>query len=315
MSEIKVLKFRDEQVAEDVAKKAMLGWFDVEFIMYGCAYLDPKDDKLYYKISSNEDDIYNFVENSIKQQIYPSKVLSIRKRYPLPSGMKEIVAEEVKRELARVLKQTYPKEFFKDLYQMAEESRSNTAADILWEMAEQLEGVFEEKRLDEFEEFTNYSYSCHELDIKTYQKICSWLEEERRNMEDDYVSKDIFQKTMYGFIYEKNGNIKYMADAQRANIYRNICELEERGAMVGPIYSKTYWYDRKTSLASIVAKFKDELKEKIESGHLEEIQKIRKEKSAKGKVDFLNKIDIIRTTYGDKPAETSIRYGYRWGIL
>ena len=48
MGEIKVLKFRDEQVAEDVAKKAMLGWFDVEFIMYGCAYLDPKTDKMCY---------------------------------------------------------------------------------------------------------------------------------------------------------------------------------------------------------------------------------------------------------------------------
>ena len=106
MGEIKVLKFRDEQIAEDVAKKAMLGWFDVEFIMYGCAYLDPKTDKMCYRISSREEDIYDFVEKSVRYNIYPGKVMSIRKRYPLPSGMKEFVAEEVKRELARTLKRS-----------------------------------------------------------------------------------------------------------------------------------------------------------------------------------------------------------------
>ena len=41
-----MMKFRDLQVAEDVGKKAELGWFDVEFTMYGCAYLN--DGKMYY---------------------------------------------------------------------------------------------------------------------------------------------------------------------------------------------------------------------------------------------------------------------------
>lgn len=35
-----MMKFRDLRVAEAIGKKAALGWFDVEFTVYGCAYLD-----------------------------------------------------------------------------------------------------------------------------------------------------------------------------------------------------------------------------------------------------------------------------------
>ena len=40
------------QAAEDVGRRAELGYFDVEFTMYGCAYLNPADHKMYYKVSS-----------------------------------------------------------------------------------------------------------------------------------------------------------------------------------------------------------------------------------------------------------------------
>ena len=35
-----MMDMRDVQVALDVAKRAEMGWFDVEFTMYGCAYWD-----------------------------------------------------------------------------------------------------------------------------------------------------------------------------------------------------------------------------------------------------------------------------------
>ena len=40
MRNAKIMKEANVQTAEDIAKKAELGYFDVEFTMYGCAYWD-----------------------------------------------------------------------------------------------------------------------------------------------------------------------------------------------------------------------------------------------------------------------------------
>ena len=107
-----MMKFRDIQVAEDVGKKAALGWFDVEFTMYGCAYWEKEQDKLYYKVSTQAEDIYDFIEQSAAKDIYPSNVLSLSKKCPVPAGMKEWIAQDVKVELAQKLKVIYPKDCF-----------------------------------------------------------------------------------------------------------------------------------------------------------------------------------------------------------
>ena len=82
-----MMKFRDIQVAEDIGKKAALGYFDVEFTMYGCAYWDGERK---YKISPNKEDIYRFIEEANLKEIYPSNVMQYTERCPVPSGMKEI---------------------------------------------------------------------------------------------------------------------------------------------------------------------------------------------------------------------------------
>jgi len=203
MGEIKVLKFRDIQVAEDVAKKSELGWFDVEFIMYGCAYLDCAQDKVYYKVSSKEKDIYDFIEACVQNDIYPSKVMSIRKRYPLPAGMKDIISETVKKELAQELRKAYPKSFFYLVNRMAEMSESNTAVRRLWIQAEQLEGRFVSEELQQFEALVWYARNIKIISKEEFEKLSTWVAEERDNFEDDFIGTNTDIKVMYGIAYEK----------------------------------------------------------------------------------------------------------------
>ena len=54
-----LIQLHDEVVAEEVGKMAELGYFDVEFTMYGCAYLECG--KRYYKVSPEAADIYQFI--------------------------------------------------------------------------------------------------------------------------------------------------------------------------------------------------------------------------------------------------------------
>ena len=52
MRNAKIMKEANVQTAEDIAKKAELGYFDVEFTMYGCAYWDRAAATMKYRISS-----------------------------------------------------------------------------------------------------------------------------------------------------------------------------------------------------------------------------------------------------------------------
>ena len=54
-----MMHMHDLRVAEDIGKMAELGWFDVEFTMYGCAYMF--EGKMCYKISSEAKDIYDYM--------------------------------------------------------------------------------------------------------------------------------------------------------------------------------------------------------------------------------------------------------------
>lgn len=56
-----MLDLRDLQVALDVQRRAEMGWFDVEFTMYGCAYY--QNGERYYRVSTHDEKIYNFIEN------------------------------------------------------------------------------------------------------------------------------------------------------------------------------------------------------------------------------------------------------------
>lgn len=78
-------KMHDKVVAEEVGKMAELGYFDVEFTMYGCAYLE--DGKRYYKVSPDAADIYRFIERANLRKILPSNVLQYTKKCAVPAGM------------------------------------------------------------------------------------------------------------------------------------------------------------------------------------------------------------------------------------
>ena len=99
MNSIKKNKFRDYLVAEAVGEQLELGWQDTEFIMYGCAYLNKEDDIVYYKVSEKLDNLLDFISCAIKQNIFPSNIDSISVTRAVPNGMRESVAQEIKKQL------------------------------------------------------------------------------------------------------------------------------------------------------------------------------------------------------------------------
>lgn len=308
------VKFRDLIVAEDVGRKAELGWFDVEFTMYGCAYLDIARDKMCYRVSENEEDIYTFIEQSVHKGIYASNVRRMTEKYPVPSGMKNLIAQDVKRELALQLRKEFPRAFFETLYQAAETFTTDQAAVILWKEAEQLEGVFDEDRLSDFLALVKYCDGCRSLSWNSYQALLAWYHEEMTNLDDKVVSKDIFETTMHGFAYEKDGSLRYVTNAGKGKIYSEAYSLEQKGIFVTPVIEKTYWYNYEYRLPDVIQDFKARLRACCQQNYIDKIKAIRY-----GKDDmtsqFMDILEHVRESWGEIPAETMMRYGYRWGIL
>ncbi len=306
---------RDIMVAEEVAKKAALGWLDVEFTMYGCAYWDRSADQMYYKISANPVDIYDFIEESSRNDIYPGRVEQFTYKCPVPAGMQDIIANDVKRELAKELRAAYPKAFFERLYQIADTVRNNHAGALLWREADRLEGLFEEEQLEKFEEAVHYAYGCMKLKREEYKALLQWLAEERKSMDDTLVSKDVFEKTLYGFAYEENGRLQYVSNAQRAHVYERLYELECSGRNTTPVYSRKYWYNYVYRLSDVLQEYKAELKRQCDRASLENSTALREDISADARRHGLALLDDMMQACTDGQQQTALRYAKHWGIL
>lgn len=304
---------RDTKTAQGVNKKAEMGLFDMEFTIYGCAYL--KNDKMYYRLSTKAEDIYEYIETAALSEIYPGNIMHYSKRCPVLSGTKEAIAHDVKKDLAYQLQQHYPKAFFYDFYQLAETIGSDDAKDLLWQEAEALEGVFDEERLRYFEELVLYAYSCKKISTEQRNLLQDWIAEEKKDMLDDGISKDIFQKTLYGLAYEENGRIKYEENAVQERMFRKQYDLEQNGIFVTPIFSKTYWYNYTYRLPQVNSDFSADLRRIMNTEYLEKLKKIRATKSVMSADEFFVRAETIKEKYGMEAYQTTMRYGHRWGVL
>ncbi|MBQ3119537.1 MAG: hypothetical protein IJC12_01550 [Peptococcaceae bacterium] len=295
-------------------KKFEYGWFDVEFTMYGCAYLERSDGKMRYKISSHEEDIYDFIEDAAKNDIFPSRVETLTLKCPVPSGMKEQIAKDVKKELAKELQKKYQKDFFVELYKIADDVQNNSAKESLWQKVDELEGYFDEEQLQQFENMVEYCYSCRKLFKEEYNALMQWLKEERINMNDTTRSKDLFEKTFYGTACVQDGKMHYIINTQKGRIYREIHTAEEKRLPVMPIYKRIYGYNYTYKLTDATNDYKLALQEYCKAESTTEIMKL-KNSDIELVGDYQEIIDRIQKQYSENAVLTLKRYLYHWGYI
>lgn len=305
-----MMKLHDAQVADDVRKMAELGYFDTEFTMYGCAYVE--NDRRYYKISPNAEDIYSFIEKSNLQSIFPSNVYEYTKKCPVPAGMKEVIAQDVKMELAKKIRDSFPEEFFVTLANLAGDVTDDSAAEYMWSMVDELEGVFDIERLRRFEEQMEYIYTCRKITWETFKNLRVWLKDERKSMLENFETKDIFEKTVYGMMYLDGDRMRYVENARMEYVYERLYDVESKGGVATPIFKRTYWYNYSYRLADVMQDYKKALRGYYDRTYLDELEKLRRTDANRDL--FIDTYRSVKKLYGDKAGETLLRYGNRWGI-
>lgn len=233
--------FRDMKVAETVGEKLQMGWLEVEFTVYGTAYL--KDGEMHYKISSEAGKIYQFMETSLSKDIYCSNIQTFTHMCHVPIGMNEDVLMAVKKTLAARMYHAYPKELFVLLDKIAKHIRNDDGYPLLLEEKDKVESTFDEHKLKDFRVLVHHCYALQRLSQEHYKELLTWLDIEEECMHDSFVTKDIFEKTFYGIAYPLGDNYKYMDDSVLEYTYRKKYELEKEGIWTSPIFEETLWYN------------------------------------------------------------------------
>ncbi len=303
-----VLQFRDAQVAEDVRKKAELGWFEQEFTMYGTAYLN--DGEMCYKISADAGKIYAFIEASSRQQIFCSNVLTHTRTLAVPIGEKEETALAVKKETACLLRRAYPPEFFRLLAQLAEDIRTDAAYPWLCAQRETLEGIFDERRLAHFQDLVQHCYSAQKLSPAHCRELLDWVHQQYLCMLDDFVSKDRFEKSFYGIAYASGSGFRYLHDSLPEYICQRQAALEEKGVFVSPVFAQTLWYNYTYDLAACRQDYDALLKATLSPDMLKQLQIILRGPQYTPRPSFIRTLQDM----GPQAQDAFNRHLGRWGV-
>lgn len=309
-----MMDMRDVQVALDVARRAEMGWFDVEFTMYGCAY--GEDGKRFYRVSAFDEKIYDFIEGSAKKDVFPTDLFVLTRKYPVPTGMREYIALDVKKELAAEMAEQFPSEFFVMLAQLAREAAEDRALPWLLAQQEQVSGCFDLKKMRRFQEIVDYAYTCRKLRQESYAELAAWIAEEKKSMEENVIAKDIFEKTFYAIAYKnEDGALTYLDNAQKATVYAKKYALESQGRFVTPVFAQTYWYNYTVRLPQIHSRFLSALHDTVNSDYLALLEKISAHNDRLSPGDFQKRLDYAAQQFGELAAGTLGQYGRRWGII
>ncbi len=232
---------RDMRCAADVGRMAALGRFDVEFQVYGCAYLEK--DKITYRVSPQAEALYAFQAQSADLGLYPTTIYSHIRRTPAPSGMRQQLESETKLELVRQLRQDYPRCYFDLLRPFTQTPANNSSFPLLSRFADVIDGHFQESELQLLEGLMRTASEAKLLSADGLAVLSQFLNKIRRQMADDPVIENRFSRTLYGFCYEDDtGRLKHTLDAQPLTIYQRHSQLELRGYLTAPIFHQTCWF-------------------------------------------------------------------------
>ena len=174
---------------------------------------------------------------------------------------------------------------------------------------------FDAEKLRFFREMVDDAYLSRKLSRGSYLKMQDLISEEQKSMEDNFVVKDILEKTFYGLVYEAQDQLKYVINARPGIIYQKKAELEMQGIFTSMVYHKTYYYNYDRLLTDVHKAFEQELKEQLTLEHMRALQAIYKQHGQISKAQFASYMQDIQEKYGQAAAQTLRHYGYRWGIL
>lgn len=255
-----MVAIRDLKCSMDIAEMAALGWFPHEFIVYGCCYVEKG--ACYYKVSSQDIELYQFKEAAMRQNIYVTPIIERLDRVSVPSGMCDEYALRTKIKLAKQLQCAYEIDLMKQFLIFAEQDGNDSAIEIVYALKHKLLGCFERDILNLAESIVTYAFQQKKLKRATYEELQEWFSYIYSQMEDDIVLQKNFKRTFYGFAHQtERGTIRYVVNASEYEIRKKKEELYCKGILSTPVLQKVYYFDTQPNLANVKTEFLQQMKQ------------------------------------------------------
>jgi len=176
-----------------------------------------------------------------------------------------------------------------------------------------LESCFDATKLNQFRAVLDDCYRRKLLRIQSYENMKQWLHGEMRNFENDEISKERFEKTLYGLVVEKNNTLTTVVNAQKEAIYAKYYSLVMENVNVAPVFSKTYWSKSGSQLNEIKEQFREEMIQAYDSAYMGELAQIRRAERTETENRFATELaQQVSKKFGARAYQTFQRYASMW---
>lgn len=230
---------RDDMCGIDVARMAELGGFAEEITIIGCVY--KQDGDVLYRVTDDPDEAYRFYESAARQGILPTLPQIYVRREIIPAGQHERMTDEAKLTCARQMRDAFDSRFWQCFDALAATPAENSAANILERYRKDLEGRYAREPLDLFSVFLDEALERHRLSTEAYADFAGWLEENYEKMADDWIVKEQYERTFYGFAsYRDAATLNLRVDTAPFNLLEKQQDLRQQGVHVTPIFKKPF---------------------------------------------------------------------------
>lgn len=254
---------RDDMCGIDVARMVELGGFAEEITIIGCVY--KQDGDVLYRVTDDPDEAYHFYENAARQGILPTLPQIYVRREIIPAGQRERMTDEAKRSCAREMQRAFDARFWQLFDALAETAATDSAHDVLADARASLEGRYAREALDLFSVFLDEALARHRLTPASYARFSSWAEENYEKMADDWIVKEQYERTFYGFAsYRDAATLNLRVDTAPFNLLEKQQDLRQQGVHITPIFKKTIQYRESAALPKVRRQFQDWLKETVQ---------------------------------------------------
>ena len=307
------LNSRDEEMAAEVGIMAELGKFEVEFTMYGCAFYE--NGKVLYLVSENAEKVYDFMYDIANAEKLPTDIHSASIRGLVPSGAEHYILNNVREQLLDKLYSLYDEQYFSVLFDLQNVLRTNEAVTVLKKLKYQLDGICNREQLQLFQGLLETAYRRKILKTESYIEFMQWIGWTRRDLEQELIRTDLYEKIFYGFAYWKeNEPVKIYVDGYKNNIYKRIEQRRTEGYFVSNIISKKYWYNNRYPVVEVKKNYETMLKELFGTWYTDSMEQFAgmnapmKQTAQEKYLQYYNALSNEKTKY------SLIRQYGLWGI-
>lgn len=250
---------RDLKCAGDVSIMASLGRFDTEFLLYGSA-VQEKAGHIYYYATTNQTRLYQRIKEARAEERYFMPMVYEKKRTAVPSGMKDALLSQYKLALIQRMKRVYDA-LLPQLQPFFQCPPNDNAYALLCAFQDEVDGYFDDAKLQLFRGLVEMSYEGKILSIAHYRAFCAWLEKVRMQMNDDPVTAGNITRVFYGFAYDDHGVLRHLSNAQEMALIEKRQALQLEGHLVAPIVKRQYAMSQSREIGAVRKSFNTWLQE------------------------------------------------------